>query len=418
MKIKLTLIFVLLCGLTMSAQQELSVITGNVAIPNVNIQVLNTQRGTSSDKNGDFSLKIIKTDLPIGLLFTCVGYLDTLVSIVPKQDTITIRFKMKETSYMLNPATVTAEKVTYYYSKPSFVMYDFEILDDRFFILQKRMGNNNDYRVLITDMLYEPVDTIFLPQHIVPQSIILDCFNNCQIVGQDSVYQIVKYDKHEIAFPSEKDRYKTLMKDILFVTSKYVYFNELRLDGYISTFYRYDLETKERDNLFVSDDSRSYREIKRDVRFHHTYGTIDPNYRGPSDEDWESFIRHAWYHTKDCRLMQVADTLYYFDHLNNKIETYNEDMKFIRTCEISYPEKQNYWRHTIYQDRAWGAFYTMFGTKLNEIDVKTGKTIPKISANNYISQKMIIYKGNLYSLKKRQDSGNLEISYIEKTKLN
>jgi len=51
---------------------------------------------------------------------------------------------------------------------------------------------------------------------------------------------------------------------------------------------------------------------------------------------------------------------------------------------------------------------------LNEIDIKTGRTIPKINANNYLSQKMIIYKGNLYSLKKRRDSGNTEISFIEK----
>ena len=125
----------------------------------------------------------------------------------------------------------------------------------------------------------------------------------------------------------------------------------------------------------------------------------------------------AWFHTKNAFLGHVGDTLIYFDHLNNRIETYNENMQLIRTCEISYPEKETFWRHTIYQDRVWGTFYTIFGTTLNEIDIKTGRTIPKINANNYLSQKMIIYKGNLYSLKKRRDSGNAEISFIEKTKL-
>ena len=137
----------------------------------------------------------------------------------------------------------------------------------------------------------------------------------------------------------------------------------------------------------------------------------------PSVEDWEVFIKNAWYHTKNCYLAKVADTLYYFDHLNCRIEAYDETMNLLNSCEISYPEKQNYWRHTIYQDRAWGTFYTIFGTTLNEIDIKIGKTIPRINANNYLSQKMIIYKGNLYSLKKRRDSGNTEISFIEKTKL-
>lgn len=413
----ITLIFSLLCGITMSAQNGFSVVTGNVAIPNVNIQVLNTQRGTSSDNNGDFTLKILKADRPIGLFFTSVGYQDTLISVVPQQDTIVIRFKMKETSYMLEPATVTAEKVTYYYSKPNFVMFDFEILDDMFFILQKKTGRNGDYRVLVTDMLFEPVDTIFLPKHIVPQQIILDCFNNCQIVAQDSVYQIAKYDNYEIAFSSGKSKYMSLMKNILFVTSKYMYFNELKLDGYISTFYRYNLDTKEKENLFICDDSRSFREIKQDVRFHQYYKTVDPNYRGPNDEEWENFIRHAWYHTKDCRLMQVADTLYYFDHLNKKIEAYDELMKKLHSCNITYPESKDYWRYTIYQDRAFGTFYTILGTTLHEINVNTGKTTPKIHVNNWLSQKIIIYKGNLYSLKNRTDSFTTKHPFIEKTKL-
>lgn len=413
----ITLIFSLLCGITMSAQNGFSVVTGNVAIPNVNIQVLNTQRGTSSDNNGDFTLKILKADRPIGLFFTSVGYQDTLISVVPQQDTIVIRFKMKETSYMLEPATVTAEKVTYYYSKPNFVMFDFEILDDMFFILQKKTGRNGDYRVLVTDMLFEPVDTIFLPKHIVPQQIILDCFNNCQIVAQDSVYQIAKYDNYEIAFSSGKSKYMSLMKNILFVTSKYMYFNELKLDGYISTFYRYNLDTKEKENLFICDDSRSFREIKRDVKFHQYYKTVDPNYRGPNDEEWENFIRHAWYHTKDCRLMQVADTLYYFDHLNKKIEAYDELMKKLHSCNITYPESKDYWRYTIYQDRVFGTFYTILGTTLHEINVNTGKTTPKIHVNNWLSQKIIIYKGNLYSLKNRTDSFTTKHPFIEKTKL-
>lgn len=402
---------------TASAQNTFSVITGNVAIPNVNIQVLNTQRGTSSDKNGDFILKTLKTDRSIGLLFSCVGYQDTLISVVPQQDTIVIRFKMMETSYMLDPATVTAEKVTYYYSKPNFVMFDFEILDDKFFILQKKTSRNGGYRVLITDMLFEPVDTIFLPKHIVPQKIILDCFNNCQIVTQDSVYQIAKYDNYEIAFPSDKNRYMSLMKNILFVTSKYMYFNELRLDGYISTFYRYNLDTKEKENLFICDDSHSFREIKRDVKFHQYYKTVDPNYRGPNDEEWENFIRHAWYHTKDCRLMQVADTLYYFDHLNKKIEAYDELMNKLHSCIITYPDSKDYWRYTIYQDRVFGTFYTILGTTLHEINIQTGKTTPKTHVNNFFSQKIIIYKGSLYSLKKRTESFTSEIPFIEKTNL-
>ena len=413
------LVILVLMPITVFSQNDISLVTGNVGEKYVNIKVVATDYGTSSDDNGNFKLFLPKTDKVMGLLFSCVGYYDTLVSVVPQQDTVEIRFQMRKQVYMLEAANVTADKVTHYYNKPHYVMFDFEILDDKFFILQKKINEKNDYWVLVADMVFNPIDTIFLPDYIKPSGIILDCLGNCQIVGQDSVYQIGKVDNDfAICFPSEKNRYKSIMNNILFVSNKYLYFNELKLDGYISQFYRYDIETKEKQDLFLSDDSKSFREIQREVRFHKFCMASDTNYRGPNAEEWESFVRHAWYHTKDCHLAKVADTLYYFDHLNNKIETYDEAMNLLHSCEITYPEKQNFWRYKIYQDRVLPKFYTIFGTTLNEIDVNTGKTIPRVSVNRDISNKIIIYKGNLYSLKKRRDSSNKEVSVIEKTRLN
>ena len=54
---------------------------------------------------------------------------------------------------------------------------------------------------------------------------------------------------------------------------------------------------------------------------------------------------------------------------------------------------------------------------LNEIDVINGRTTSKVNANSLLSRKMIIYKGNLYQLKRKRDTSNSEISYIERIKL-
>lgn len=414
-------LFLLLISSFCFAQNHVKVY-GNVGVGNVNISVLNTDYGTSSNKSGDFSLVIPKSDRKIGLLFSCIGYQDTLVSVAPRQDSVKIVFRMKNETYMLDAVSITDAKVKYY-SKPEFVMFDFEILDDKLFILQKKIGAKKDFRILITDLLYEAIDTIILPQHIEPQNIILDCLNNCQVIGQDSVYQIIETDNnYTIAFPSEKNYYKNVMSNILFATDKYLYFNDLKSEGYISEFYRIDVEEKKKEDLFLCDDTKSYREIKQDVKFHHKYCELitlyQGSYHGPTDEEWECFIKNTWYHTKDSHLAKVADTLYFFDHLNNKIQAFDENLNLLHSCDITYVEKENFWRYTIYQDRVFERFYTIFGTTLNEIDVKTGKTIPKINTNKYLNEKIIIYKGNLYSLKKKRDSANVEVSYIEKTKLN
>lgn len=243
--------------------------------------------------------------------------------------------------------------------------------------------------------------------------------DNVQIVTQDSLYQIVNIEnKHYYAFPVEKNHYREVMSRCLFMTDRYIYFCDTRAEGYLLNFYRISPQKKERELLFCNNDLQKYSEIPQEVQWHVAHSSRSGGlWFGPNDDDWRSFLKNIWMRPEQAYLGHSHDTLYYFDHQNRRIETFDEDLNQLHSCDISYPEKETFWRHTIYQDRAWGTFYTIFGTTLNEIDVKTGKTIPKINANNYLSQKMIIYKGNLYSLKKRRDSGNTEISFIEKTKL-
>lgn len=426
MKHCIEFVIVCMCNLLLiqvNAQQVDTYLYGNVHTANVNIKVIHTNYGTSSDNNGNFSLILPKTNRQLGLLFSCVGYQDTLVNLVPQQDTIFISFKMRETIYMLEAASVTAERITKYRDY-EYVIVDFEIVNDKFYILQRENKSLKDFRILVTNMVFEPLDTMSLPDRIKPTNILLDAANQCQILGQDTVYQIVEYfDKTFYGFPVEKSHYLDVMQKCIFMTENYVYFRNVKSHGYSIEYYRVNPIKGTREKLFSSDDSDKLREIQRERDFHrrHRLTTTVGNQvfeLGPEPNEWESFVSMAWFHTKNAFLGHISDTLIYFDHLNNKIETYNESMQLIRTCEISYPEKEAFWRHTIYQDRYDGTFYTVFGTTLNEINTKTGKTIPKINANNYLSQKMIIYKGNLYSLKKRRDSSNAEVSFIEKTKVN
>ena len=102
----------LLCGIMTFAQENsYSVVKGNVGEKNVNISIINTNFGLSSDDNGDFIMALPRTDKQVGLLFTCIGYLDTLVSVTPNRDTIEINFKMKEAYYMLEAVGVSADKI-------------------------------------------------------------------------------------------------------------------------------------------------------------------------------------------------------------------------------------------------------------------------------------------------------------------
>ena len=418
MKKLLLTITLILCGMTSFAQSDYSVIKGNVAEKNVNISIINTSFGVSSDDKGDFIMMLPKTEKQVGLLFSCIGYEDTLVSVIPNRDTINLNFKLKETSYMLDAVGINADKIIMK-SEPNYVMFDFEIFDDKVFVLQRKGNSMKECRILVQDLWLDPIDTISIPNHIKPEEIIVDCTKSCQLIGADSVYQVVKMNSsYELMFPAKKERYNKVLKDIIFFTDKYIYFNKLKIDGYYSEFFRIGKETREKEMMFVCNDMKSYRNIKKEEKWHQAYiEQLPKSWCGggfPSAEEWGVFVKVAWYHTKDNHLDVIDDKLYYFDHFNSKILTYNEDMTLLHECEITYPTEEDFWQHKIYKDKALGKFYTIFGSTVNEIDVMTGKTSAVANANQWMTEKIIIYKGNLYAVAKKRNSMNMFESYIER----
>ena len=411
---KLLLIIILLNCCVAFSQQNYSVVKGNVGEKNVNISIINTGFGVSSDDKGDFMMALPKTEKQVGLLFSCIGYEDTLVSVIPNRDTIYLNFKMKETYYMLDAVGVSVDKIKRY-SEPNYVMFDFEIYDDKVFVLQRKGNTLKECRILVQDLWLDPIDTINVPNHIEPEKIIVDCTESCQLIGKDSVYQVVKMNSsYELMFPAEKERYNKVLKDIIFFTDKYIYFNKLKIDGYYSEFFRIGKETKEKEMMFVVNDMKTYRDIKVEKQWHIDHPMLGGS---PSAEDWERFVQLTWYHTKDNHLDVIDDTLYYFDHFNGKIQQYDEGMNLLHECEIVYQTDEDFWRYKIYKDKAFGKFYTIFGTAVNEIDTNTGKTKSVANADSWISEKIIIYKGNLYAVTKKKNALKEFESYIERIEL-
>ena len=147
--------------MTSFAQNNYSVVKGNVAEKNVNISIINTDFGVSSDNKGDFIMMLPKTEKQVGLLFSCIGYEDTLVSVIPNRDTINLNFKMKATSYLLDAVGVSADKIRHY-SEPGYVMYDFEIFDNKIFMLQRKGNTMQECRILVQDLWLDPIDTIYI----------------------------------------------------------------------------------------------------------------------------------------------------------------------------------------------------------------------------------------------------------------
>ena len=407
-------LFFLVC-VNVCAQQK-NIIVGNIGVENVNISVAGTPYGTASDVKGDYELLLFGKDKTIELIYTCIGYHDTSVFLTPKileNDTVRISFNMKRMNYMLDEALVSSEK-TVRYREPKYVLMDFEIVDDKVMMLQRKDGSKTDSRILVTDILFNAVDTIPIARNHKPESLHADCFGQCQIVCQDSVYQIVGCEKgYRVEFPSERKHYFEVMQNSLFFTEKYLYYKQANTDIYSDLFFRVNLEDKKSECIFRNVDEKSRKEYFDEMNYYSKH----PLGHGPTLEEWSVFLQNAWIHPKPAFLFAQGDTLVFFNHSNQTIERYDESLKLLGKCDISYPTKKEFWRYKIFHDTAFDRYYTIFGTTLNEIDIYKGTTTPKVEVNQWTNNKIVIYKGMLFTLKRKIDSGGTWVSYIDRVKI-
>ena len=390
-----------------SFAQTKTVVYGNLGVENVNISVLNTQHGTVTNTKGQYTLMLPERNNRINLHYSCIGYQDTVVGIMPKQlerDSINISFKMRKQEYALSEVSILADRP--HFEGDRNIIMDFGVYDGIVCMLQ---GNGNKYRLLLADVDIKVFDTIPIPKRIKPTRLLKDCMGNCQLMASDSVYQIDLNDKTKPYLATERNRYNDVMGDCLFLTDHHLYLRKTVMGGFSSMFYRIDVATKEKQPLFVDDGSDEYQDFFGEMKF----AAANMPKHGPSLEDWERFVRIAWFRDSSAHLALAGKKLVYFDNDNGMIRQYDQNLKELKSCPIDYPQKSD-WKPQILQDPAKNKFYTFIGYWLNEIDINTGETTPKTRIDVDIYSKVALWNRHLYILRRQHTSSGKLRSYVER----
>ncbi len=117
---------------------------GNIGVAYVNISVLNTRYGTSSDAEGRYELLLFDRNKPVDLLYTCIGYRDTVVSLTPRMlqhDSVSISFLMRRTDYDLQEVGVSASR-DFYRTEKGTSIADIGFWSDKMLVLEQRKGKS------------------------------------------------------------------------------------------------------------------------------------------------------------------------------------------------------------------------------------------------------------------------------------
>ena len=189
-----TLIVLLCFGSVLFAQTK-TIVHGNLGVENVNISIVNTPYGTSTDAKGHYELPLFDRSETVNLYYSCIGYQDTVVSLTPRQlqrDSINVSFRMRKMSYGLHEVGVTAYS-DFYRSGTNRNIADIAFLDGKIYLLENRTKASSIV-VLDTDGVEQArkdYNQLFEKLHI-------DVFDDLILVGQDSCLQVYLDEKQGI----------------------------------------------------------------------------------------------------------------------------------------------------------------------------------------------------------------------------
>ena len=393
--------------------QHKTVVYGNLGVSNVNISIVNTPYGTSTDAKGHYELPIYDHTKAVNLHYSCIGYQDTVVSLTPRQlqrDSINISFRMRKQNYNIQEVTVTAKQKLY---GEKYYFMDFEVFDQAICILAA--CPDKKLRCLImADEDLRGFDTIPIPAHITPELVMRDCMGNCQLIAKDSVYQIdLTTEPHSFLAVDRAFFFKT-MSDCLFATDEHIYFKEKGMQGYYTSFYRVDRETKKPQQLFSSDMTDNYNKYWDEMTFYMSIWS--PSSHGAPPGVWSRQIKNHWFRPSDAELLLSNDTLCYFDQSIGYIQRYDLRIHKIDSCAISYPFMEG-WKHILYHDLVQNRFYTILDSQMYEINPGSGSITAKTKLMPSLYPKIVIHNGQLLLLKKVHNSLGETKTFIERRKL-
>jgi hypothetical protein len=386
-------------------------------IPDVNINILNTSKGTVSDKEGKFCVSV--SDFPCMMQISHVGYHIRKITINNRNDLDkeSIVF-LKPKIISLNETLIRPSVVQTFYKDHKVSVLDYEILDDKIIILTYK--DNLSHQSLI--LMNQNMDTITSLRNfnIRGVSVVKDCLGNCHILGRKRAYQIDIniYDSSiRLIYPVDIETFSRNFDPCLFEVSKHLIF-EIQNNRFLKTYIGVNKESHEIKpiaRVFDRKKAKAYTEFiaEQNTRLNKTLydHKDDPIIKNKASHDFEhemNFARMIAFKPAYTPLLLYQDTLLLFDHINGEITKYDRVFRIINTQNIHY-HKRKKWKEKILLDKHEGSAYTLFISnnklKLINININSGKTEQAVELKNPFPEKLKIHDGFAYYLHKQR--GNI-----------
>lgn len=386
------IIIVLLCLLGSLGAQTKTVVYGNLGVENVNISIVNTPYGTSTDAKGRYELPLFDRSEAVNLYYSCIGYQDTLVSLTPKQlerDSINISFGMRTQDYSLQEVGVTASR-DFYRSKRGRNITDMAFLGDDIYLLENKPKTSS---VVVLDS--EGTEKAHADYDKLYEKLYVDGFHNMILVGQDSCLQIYLNDRDSLLSiaPFSREAYRDkLLRIVCEFNGAYITRTDVHDKGLYwlkhnhgkSQNYEYILKDdpeKTPHSLCSFLDTVGYMECQSQlmaiVSEYHLAVAGENGIDLINEGIWDGNLLHLaqngnllfkihWYAAIAAKKEYCIIPLLFRDYLqfvdvdNCEIVTINKDFEIASRRPLTVTSGENYFKNEFLKDEATGKAYGLF----------------------------------------------------------
>jgi len=402
----------LLIGVIVDAQVKIfGIVTDSLSgkpIADVNIVIKGTTEGTSTNKDGHFSISVRK--LPVTLVASEIRHHTMEFFVERPQANIRLSPKIQ----MLGGVTIQGEKIQCIHPDEGVYAFDFEFYDDYILVLTFKKSKKESTLYLLDDA-GNTIEKELLKTE--PEGFYHDQLGFVHLLTADSAFQIY-YDYNEIhlLYPTEKLSFLAMMYPIKARFQGKLILNTPSYRGLNSHYFA--IGDKKREQFYVISDStkKSYLSREYDLKyflqlrkmevegFQVSVKTLRENldfYRQYVGVDWlDSKILEPVY----APLYKIRDTLLIFDFTHSEVVTFDESLEVVKKAPISF-HKEKKWEKGLIVDETWQDIYTCYLkegiTQITRLDRETFKPVSTTEVDGMIFiNKLKIRNGYAYFLYK------------------
>jgi hypothetical protein len=359
------------------------------------------------------------------MIVSHVGYKTKKIFLDGKMNSMTLY--MDKEVRELKEVEITANKIEPIFTSEHYTLRDYEIDSGMIFLLVYHT------RVSKEELICRNLegDTVARSGILwfTPVSLFKDCLGNLQVIGRDSVYQVLRKDKDLMMTDAVSvSRFDEILRNCVASTKQILFFKQMINLQQGVAYYGIDRISKEKKMLTMLRDedklrmlrSRLFADEAMELAVPEPGGrTVNKSMQFTNTEtlkqdgalenmDWATFDQWNWVHKVMYRPIKTAlyiinDFTCIFDIPARELEFYDKNGNFSLKLKLNVDAiKDGKWSGDIFLDESRSKVYTTFqrttGSGLYRIDLNTGELHKVLTIKHPFPQKIKIYKDQIYYL--------------------